>query len=461
MNLESVDIVVIGGGAGGTPAAVRAAQLGAKVVLIEKKHLGGACMNRGCIPVKTLMETARLYRALGRAGDFGLKVSGVEVDWEALMGKKDQTVNYLRLGTESILKSNGVEIVRGRASFSGPNRIRVEAREFEAKGIIVSTGSEYRPPQIEGIEAEGVITPDDVLSMREFPASVAVIGSGPVELEMAQYLSLFGVKVTVVEKDKRILPDKGYRDLSGRLAKELRGGNLEILTRTKVSALRKKDGALALTLKDKDGEKELVVSRLLHANRAPALEGLEVQKAGLETDKGRLKVGSDLRTSVKSVFAGGDVTGGAMFSHKAAAMGLLAAENSLGRSRPFDGKNVIRGLTTWPEAAAVGLSEKEAKKEGYEVLVGTIPYGVNAMGMISLETQGAVKVVAEAGYGQVLGVHVIGPKATELISEGALAVEMEATLEDLAAGIRYHPSLSESQTDAAREALGRGIYVMR
>ena len=222
MGNEKTDVVIIGGGAGGIPAAIRARQLGASTVLIEKEFLGGVCMNRGCIPTKSLIETARLYHSLKRANDFGLKVPQVEVDWAALMAKKEDTVNYMRMGNESLLKAKGVEIVRGEACFTGPNRIRVADQEIEAKAVIIGTGSRPSPPAIEGVELEGVLGSDDVISMQELPSSVAVLGSGPVEMELAQYLCLLGARVSLIEEEKRLLPDEEYRELSGRLTKIFR-----------------------------------------------------------------------------------------------------------------------------------------------------------------------------------------------------------------------------------------------
>ena len=458
MTQERVDIVVIGGGAGGTPAAVRARQLGAETMLIEKEHLGGACMNRGCIPVKTLLETARLYRAMRKADRFGLKVAPPEIDWTAVMAKKDETVKYLRMGTESILKSNGVKIVRGQAVLTSPDRVKVGDREISAKAIIMAAGAQYAPPAIDGIGLPGVIAPDDVLSMTGIPASVAVLGSGPVELELAQYLSFLGAKVTVIEEDQRILPEEPYRELSGRLQKDLKDQGLEIETKAVVERIASEDGGLAVTYSRKNQAVKLKVEKVLHARREPALKGLGLEAAGLG---GGLEVDERLRTRTPSILAIGDAAGGPFYSHRAAAMGIAAAENALGRGRPFDPDRLIRSVTTWPEAAAVGLTEKQAQKAGYNVTVGLIPYAINALGMIRLEATGMVKVVAEAEYGQVLGVHIVGPGASELISEGALAVEMEATVDDLAESVRYHPSFSESQVDAAREAMGRGIYVMR
>jgi dihydrolipoamide dehydrogenase len=461
MSIEKADIVVIGGGAGGVPAAIRARQLGAEVVLVERDRIGGTCMNRGCIPMKTLLETARLYQAVKQGDRFGIKTESAVIDWVSLMDKKAQTIEYLRLGTESVLKSNGVSIVRGEAAFIGPNTVKIGQREITARAFIVGTGAEYAALGVAGIESEGVITPDEVLSMTEVPARVVVLGGGPVELELAQYLNYLGSSVTLLLEGKRILDEDWYGELSGRLVKELKSQGLNILTNTEVGRIVPGDGGLSVEYETKEGRESMTADRVLHANRVPALQGLNLEAAGLNLPNYSPKVDNRLRIDAHHIYAIGDCSGGPLYSHRAAAMGITAAENALGLDKVYDETALIRGVTTSPEAAAVGLTEKQARKAGYEVTIGLIPYAVNAMGMIRLDTKGMVKIVAEAKYGQVLGVHIIGPGAMELISEGALALETEVTLDELAESKRYHPSFSESLADAAREALGRGIYVMR
>jgi dihydrolipoamide dehydrogenase len=460
MSTQTWDLVVIGGGAGGVAAAVRARQLGARVAVIEKEHLGGVCMNRGCIPTKSLMETARLRRAIQRAADFGLKTTGLEMDWDAIMAKKDDLVKYLRMGTEAILKSNGVEILRGEAVFATPQRIRVTDRELVFPRAIVATGSVWAPPAVSGMDQEGVITTDALLTMREVPASAAVLGSGPVELEAAQYLLFMGARVTLVEAQGRILPQED-REIARRLAGALKGQGMEILTQARVTEVRRAPRGLAVGVEMKQGAKTVSVDLVLHARRAPCIEGMGLAAAGVAVSSGCISVDECLRTSAPHVLAVGDATGGPMYSHRASAMGILAAENALGEPRPLASDRIPRAYYTHPEVAAVGLTEQEAKARGLDVQVATIPLGISARAMMMLETDGAVKVVADARYGEILGVHVMGPHATELIGEGALAMETEATVEDLARAVRLHPSLSESQVDAARECLGRGIYVLR
>ncbi len=454
------DMAVIGGGPGGVAAAVRARQMGAQVVLLERGELGGACVNRGCIPTKSLMETARLYRSIRKASEFGIRVSAVALDWDAIMAKTDDLVKFLRMGTEALLKSNGAAIMRGEARLTGPTMLRVGGEELEARSIILATGSCWSPPSISGIDSEGVITTDDLLTMREVPETVAVLGGGPVELEAAQYLLFLGARVTMLEEANRILPLED-REIARRMASALREQGMGLLTQARVLEIRKGKKGLTLRVEGKDGERRVVVDRLLHARRAPRSDELGLEAAGLRPSAEGIQTDEFLRTSRPHILAIGDVTGPPMYSHRASAMGIAAAENALGQGQPFRSHLVPRAFYTHPEAACVGLTERGAKTQGHEVRSATIPYSVNPRAMMSLETGGAVKVVAESRCGEILGVHMVGPHATELIGEAVLAMELEATVEELARAIRLHPTLGESQVEAAREALGRGIYLLR
>jgi len=286
------------------------------------------------------------------------------------------------------------------------------------------------------------------------------LGSGPVELEAAQYLLFLGARVTVLEEASRILPSED-REIARRLAAALREQGMGLLTQARVLEIRKGNKGLTLRVKGKDGERRVVVDRLLHARRAPRSDELGLEVAGLRPSQEGIQTDEFLRTSRPHILAIGDVTGPPMYSHRASAMGIAAAENALGQGHPFRPHLVPRAFYTHPEAASVGLTERGAKAQGHEVRSATIPYSANPRAMMSLETGGAVKVVAESRYGEILGVHMVGPHATELIGEAVLAMELEATVEELARAIRLHPTLCESQVEAAREALGRGMYVLR
>jgi dihydrolipoamide dehydrogenase len=457
---QACDVVVIGAGPGGLAAAVRASQLGARVLMVERGQLGGTCVNRGCIPTKSLVETAALYRTIRKASEFGIHVSAAELDWDAIMAKKDDLVKNLRMGVEAVLKSNAVEVIRGEAAFDGPQRIRVGKRRLHAKAFIVATGSRWSPPPVPGIETEGVITTDDLLTMREVPETVAVLGSGPVELEAAQVLLFLGARVTVLEEGGRILPRED-REISRRLAAALREQGLALLHQVRVMEIRRGRRGLTLRVKGKDREQRLAVDRILHATRSPQVDELGLEAAGVIRSFNGIRIDPFLRTSQPHILAIGDVTGVPMYSHRASAMGIAAAENALGPGQPFPSNTVPRAYYTHPEVASVGLTEQEARQKGHSLLTAGIPYSMSPRAMMMLETEGAVKVVADAERGEILGVHMMGPCATELIAEAVLAMEMEATVEDLARAVRLHPTLSESLGEAAREAQGRGIHVLR
>lgn len=460
MARERTDLVVIGGGAAGVAASVRARQLGAKVTLVEEGQLGGVCMNKGCIPTKCLMETARLYWRMKRASQLGLVVPHVELDWSQIMARKDDLVGYLRMGTEGVLKSNGVEILRGPARFETPHKVRVGDELIEGERFLLATGSTWDGLGISGDGSPGVVTTDWLLDMREVPQEVIVLGGGPVELEAAQYLLFIGAKVTVLEPEARLLPGED-REMSRRLSSALKEQGLTLLTRAKPLEIRESEGGVSLLVQTPEGEKGLEASLILHAARVPALAELQLQRAEVDLVEGLLRVDTHLRTNQPHILAAGDAAGPPFYSHRASAMGILAAENAMGSQQVFEQARVPRAFFTYPEMASVGLTEAQAKERGHKVRSATIPYSVNARAMITLETDGAVKIISEETYGEILGVHIVGPHATELISEAALAMELEATVEDLARGMRLHPSISESQVEAARECLGRGIYVLR
>ena len=454
------DLVVIGGGAAGVAAAVRARQLGARVTLVEAEQLGGVCMNKGCIPTKCLMETAHLYWRLRGAEQLGLRVARVELDWDQIMARKEDLVGYLRMGTEGVLKSNGVELLKGPAQFQTPKSIRVGRQVLAAERFILATGSSWGILGLDGEASQRVVTTDWLLNMRDVPEEVLVLGGGPVELEAAQYLLFLGSRVTLVESGPRILPQED-REMARRLSSALREQGMNILTGASPVSIQDAEAKVCLVVKTKEGERNLEASLVLHARRVPNLAGLHPERAGLSMAHGMIQADGHLRTSQAHILAAGDVTGPPFYSHRASAMALLAARNALGSQEVFEQARVPRAFFTYPEMACVGLTEAQAKERGHKVRSATIPYSVNAKAMMALETDGAVKIVSDARYGEILGVHIVGPHATELISEGALAMELEATAEDLAGAIRLHPSLSESQVEAARECLGRGVYVMR
>lgn len=455
-----VDLLVLGGGPAGVAAAIRARQLGATVLLVEKDEIGGICMNKGCIPTRCLMEAAKLRWWLKRRGEIGLRVENLELEWEKLMARKEDTVKYLRMGTESVLRSNGVETVRGKGTFSSPKEVEVNGKTYRATNFIVASGSRWVESPVGSSCASRVVTTDWLLNLKEVPDSVVVLGSGPVELEAAQYLTFLGSKVTILEASDRIMPQED-REMSRRMASILRDQELNIITGAKLLDVEEQENGLWISYQGKRGQEKLSCSFFLHAMRKPALEDLSLEKVGLGKKDGEIQVDSYLSTPLSNIFIAGDAAGKPFYSHRASAMGILAAENALGEKKEFNPEKVPRTYYTYPQYASVGMSEAEAKERGYQVTTVTIPYSTNPMAMVSLETEGGVKIVSERKYGEVLGVHILGVNATELISEALLAMDLEATVEELARVVKPHPTFSETLAEAAREVMGKAIYLVR
>jgi len=450
-------LIVIGGGSGGTAAAICAAQLGARVTLIEKAELGGNCTNRACVPVEALQTTARLLGQLQAAGDHGIQISGISFDLAQAMARKDQVVEEVRMGIEGLLISNEVQVIKGTARLAGPRTVEVDSQLLEGDAIVIATGFVLVKPSVEGIDQEGVITPPEALSLTEVPPRLLVIGSGPPQIALASIFQRFGSRVTLVEAERRLLPgeDEVIRQRMGAAFHE-RG--IEIMTGGTVSSIQRHGGELVVTLVDRQGEHEVTVDKVLLADRIPNIAGLGLERAAVEVKDGRIVVDERMRTSSPTVYAIGDAAGG-RFSYEATASGIVAAENALGGNSALDPNLVPRCIYGEPEVAAVGLTQEEAEEAGYDVKVSEIPFALNARAIAMGELGGSIKIVAEARYGKILGVHIIGPWATELIDQAVLAIRLEALAVDLAEAIAGHPALAESRQEAGRDLLGKALYV--
>jgi dihydrolipoamide dehydrogenase len=453
------DLIIIGGGAGGVAAAVRASQFSSKVLVVEGVELGGLCMNKGCIPTKTLLQSAFFYNAINHCEEFGIIVEKASLDLKKLAQKKDNLINYLRMGTNFLLKSKGIEVVRGKAAFIDPKNIAVDEKTLEAKAFIIATGSKWEPPPIRGIDHEGVISSDEAMAMVDPPKSITIIGGGPLEVEFALYFATIGSKVTLIEEASRLLPSED-REVGSRITAALKEKGVVVSRRSTVEAVeRKKEGLFVEVSSKKEGSGSFQCDFVLTMRRVPNFDGLQLDKAGVRTDQKGIPVDGELRTNKAHIYAIGDVTGEPMYSHRAAAQGIAAVENLHGLQKRINEQAIPRAFYTKPEIGAVGLTEREAKEKGLSVQVGLIPYSMNSRAMIELETDGMIKVISESRHGEILGVHIVGPYATELIGQAALAIQMEATVDELSEAVFPHPSLSESLPEAAREALGRAIYM--
>ncbi len=450
------DVIIIGGGAGGIAAAVRAAQLGAAVTIIEEAEFGGVCLNRGCVPTKALLASAALLVRVRRAGEHGITVGEPSFSLRVAMARKDAMVAELRAGTESLLASYGVKLVRGTAGLVGPRQVEVDGEIIEGRAVIVATGSTPTKPATDGIDSKGVITTDEALTLEEVPARLLILGGGPIGVEFAAMFHGFGTRVTLMEPGPQLLPGEDH-EVGQRVRQSLRDRGIDVLIKTAPTSIRQQEGELVVSLAGRGGE--VSADKVLTTARAPCLVDLGLTEVGVRLAGGAIVVDDGMRTNVPGLFAIGDATGGQMLSHLASAQGLAAAENAMGKARRMDYRAVPRCLHTDPEVGCVGLTEAQAEEQGYQFKTSTIPFTLSARATTLGKLEGAVKIVAEARYGKILGVHIVGPQATELIGEAALAIQLEATAEDLAYAIRAHPTLAESQVEAARDILGQAIYL--
>ncbi len=453
------DVIVIGGGPGGYAAGIRASQLGGKVALVEAAEIGGTCVNRGCMPTKVWLRAANLLHWIHRADEFGIKTSAEEIDLQSLVARRNGISSDTRMGMEGILKNNGLEIIRGLAALKSPREVDVDGTMFEAKKIILATGSCLDIPEIPGLE-EAALTTDQVLEMTKVPSSVLIYGSGPIELEMATLLKAFACKVYLVPGPDGLLPreDRTPRQW---VTKGLKQQGVELLRRFTLESVQKSKGQYRANLSGPE-DRTLNVERVLVSSRKPNIANMGLEKIGVRlNENGGIRVNKMLETSVEGIFAIGDATGGWMLAHASSSMGVTAAENAMGKKSNFAFHLIPRGIWTVPEVGAVGITEKEAKKKGIDLKIGDFPYSIDGLAMARNEMEGSVKIISDARYGEILGVHIVGACATELIGEAVLAMQLEATVQELAMSIRVHPTFSESVVDSARDALNWALYLPR
>ncbi len=452
------DVIVVGGGSGGYAGAIRASQLGGKVALVEGGEMGGTCVARGCIPSKIWLNAATLLERARKAGEFGLRLTIDSPEFGAVVARKNAISGDIRMGMEALLKNNGVDVIRGRGVLTGPGSVDVGGTVVEGKTIIIATGSVLDFPDVPGL-ADAAMTTDQVLDMAEVPESILVTDPGSIGVEMAYLLCVFGSKVTMAVPTPRILPAED-QDTSQRIAQALRERGVEILTRQTLESVAKGAAGFACKLTASGKERTVDVAKVLVSTRKPAVENMGLEALGIKrTADGGVQVNDKLQSSVPGVYTIGDATGGWMLSHGASSMAICAAENCMGKPGKYPLHLTSRALWIMPEMGAVGLSEEEAEKKGLDVEVGGFPYSINGYAMLRGEVDGAVKIVADAGTGEILGVHIVGTGATEMIGEAVLAMQLECTVNELAKGFRVHPAFSETVVDAARDVAGWALYL--
>jgi len=453
------EVVVIGSGPGGYVAAIRAAQRGARVIVVEREKLGGVCLNVGCIPTKTLIYSAELYRKMRHAEDYGLKAKGVGFDLKALVARKNKVVGLNTGGIDGLFKARGIQVLQGEAQVLAPGRVQVGKVEVRAESIIIATGG--RPAQIPGLEFNGstVIGSTEALDLTELPPRIAVIGAGALGAEFACIWNNFGAEVTLIEFMPTILPRED-EELSKRLSAGLKRRGMDVREGTKVAKLSHQKKGVRLELEGKKAgtvDVDLVLVGIgLECNSEVVTQTPEL---GVELGpRGGILVNDRLETSVKNIYAIGDVINKTWLAHGASTEGIIAATNATGGDRRMDYRVVPSCTFTSPEVASVGLTEKQARERGAEVKVGRFLFSANGRAHAMNETEGMVKIIGDAATDEILGVHIMGYEAGELIASVALAMSMEATVEELVHTIHTHPTLSEAILEAAEDYYGLGIH---
>ena len=460
--VSNYDVIVIGTGPGGYHAAIRAAQLGKRVLAVEAEYVGGVCLNVGCIPTKALLHAAEELEGIKHGSAFGLEVKDARMDLKKLGGWRDGIVKKLTGGVSQLLKGNKVELKTGFARFVDKNTIEVGGERVQGKTFIVATGSE--PNTLPGFEVDQKDIVDSTGALRiedEFPKRMLCIGGGAIGLEFAQVYKRLGAEVTVIEFMGQILP-AADPETAGLLAKILTKQGIAIRTSTKgVKVERKKDG-LHVTLEDvKSGQQDtLVVDKILVATgRRPRGKGLGLEAIGVKVDeRGYVPTNEKMETNVPGIYAIGDVTRPPLLAHKAMKEGLIAAENAAGGNAVMD-YQIPNVVYTSPEWAAVGMTEEEAAKAGYKVKVGKFPLAASGRAMTLDATEGLIKLIGDAETDLLLGGHIVGPSASDMIAELALALEMGATVTDVALTVHAHPTLSEGIMEAAEHLHRQAIHI--
>lgn len=463
-SVDQFDVAVIGGGPAGYVAALRAAQLGGRVALMEEGELGGTCLNVGCIPTKTLLHSAGLFAAVKNAEAFGVEVEGVRLNLAVAQARKVQVVRRLTGGVAGLLQQAGVRLVRGTARLTRAGRVAVdgpEPRELQARSVILATGSTAADLPVARFDGRTIVSSTDALALTEIPPRLAIVGGGVIGCEFADLFHSFGSTVTVLEAEGQLLPRED-EELARLLERRFRRSGLTVLTGARLeSTAVKPDGGAALTVRQADG-RELVVEAdlvLVAVGRRPRTEGLGLEELGVRLERGAIAVDERQQTSMPGLYAAGDVTGGWQLAHVAFHEGAAAAEQAMGRRGGRVRREAVpRCVYTHPELAAVGLTEREARERYDEVQVGRFPFAANGKALALGESDGLVKVIAEPRYGQVVGVGLVGPGATELVAEAALAVAEECTLDELSEVIHAHPTLAETVREAALAAAGRPLH---
>jgi dihydrolipoamide dehydrogenase len=459
--MDRYDVVVIGGGPGGYVAAIRASQLGCTVALVESEHLGGTCLNRGCIPSKTLLRHAEVIEQIEQAKSWGIETGSLTFSFEKMMKRKDKVIQTLRSGITGLLKKGNITFFNGQATVDEKKCVSIdfgsEKKVIQAGKVIIATGGKPFVPPISGVEKVDFHTSDTIFQLTEIPKSIVIVGGGVIGVEFASIFASLHVDVTIVEMGDRIVPSEDP-DVSQLLHKILNNKNIRVLTNKKVESISQQDKLKRVLIESKDGVKEQIECEevLIAVGRKPNLSAIE--KLPIQMDGPFVEVNKSLETNIDGIYAVGDITGGWQLAHVASAEGLVAAENAAGHKKEMDYKVIPRCIYTAPEIASVGMSEKQASQNNIPYRVEKYALLGNGKAVAMDDTQGFVKIIVEDQYGEILGVVMMGAHVTEMISQASAFIYLEGTVDELAKMIQPHPALSEMLFEVANSWLGRGVH---
>ncbi len=465
MASENLDLVVIGAGPGGYVAAIRAGQLGLKTAIVEREWIGGVCLNVGCIPSKALIRNAEVLELVRRGKEFGIQTGEVTADFGVAVERAKRIVRRLTKGVEGLLKKAGVEILLGEARLEAPGRIETAGKDgtkrtLASRAVVLATGSRVRELPFLPIDGRTVITSNEALWLDSLPKSMAIIGAGAVGMEFAYVFSTYGVQVTVVELLPRVLPLEDP-EVSAEVTRQVGKAGIRVLAGTQVTGGTREGNGMTLELSGPGGRETLGVEKVLVAvGRRANIENLGLEGLGVKIERGAVRVGANLQTDAKAIYAIGDVTGRLPLAHVASAEGLWVAEHLAGKTPPPLNYDAMPRCTYCrPQVASLGLTEEQAREKGLRVKVGKFPFQANGKALAMGEADGFVKIVVGEPHGEILGAHLVGPEVTELLPEFVLAKQTEATVEEIRRSVHAHPTLSEVAMEAAAAALGHAIHI--
>lgn len=460
MGKEHYDLVVIGGGPGGYPAAIYAAKNNLKVALIEEDKIGGTCLNRGCIPTKTFVQSASTYRNIKEAGVFGLSAGEMNFDWTKIVENKKRVVKELNSGVKGLLRKSGVTVYEGRGSLLDEHRVKVEGKqetELTADSFILATGSTPAKLPVPGTDLDGVINSNHALDFDALPKSLVIVGGGVIGVEFAYVFNTFNVEVTIIEMLPEILANQD-KDVTTLATEVLTEYGVKVHTAASLQKIEEKGDQLEVFYQTADGQKSKRCEKvLLSVGRSPRLDVLG--DVSVQADKRAIETNAYMQTNIPNIYAVGDVVGKYLLAHVATSQALVAVDHILGKKRKMSYDAVPSGIYINPEIGAVGMTEQEAKEKYGQVLIGNFPMFASGKAKAMREKRGFFKIICEPKWKQIVGAHIVGPNATELIAEVTLAMTLESTVEELAQTIHAHPTLAEGLMEASLDVDGLAIHM--